>query len=165
LVSLIATLIAANIVIKIRNIIQTYTQAKTKLKRLIIARLPIKMKDKYPPNSLLLVEGLLYGIPKAGVHWFRTYQVHHLEKLDIETSTYDLYLLISKQGNKNFRLINIQINNTLLISTEKFFRGKQDALQEANFKVKIKTRLSEDSPLEFNNTKVILLQDGNISLC
>jgi hypothetical protein len=106
-VSLIAILIAAGIVVEIRDIMQAYTQAKTKLERLIVVRLPIEMKDKYPPDSLLLVEGPLYGIPEAGVHWFGTYQAYHLEKLDMETSTYDPCLLISKQGNENFGLVGM----------------------------------------------------------
>jgi hypothetical protein len=122
------------------------------------------MRNKYPPDSLLLVESPLYRIPEAGVHWFRTYQAHHLERLDIETSTYDPCLLISKQKDKNFRLVGIQTDNTLLISTEKFSRDEQDALQEASFKAKPKTHLSEDSSIEFNGARVILLKDGNITL-
>jgi hypothetical protein len=161
---LIATLITAGIVVKIHNITQAYTQSKTKLKRLIVARLPIKIRDKYPPNSLLLVEDPLYGIPEAGVYWFGTYQAYHLKRLDIETSTYDPCLLISKQGDENFGLVGMQIDNTLFISTEKFSRDEQDALQEASFKAKPKTRLSEDSPIEFNNARVILLKDSNITL-
>jgi hypothetical protein len=163
-VSLIATLIAAGMVVEICDITQAYTQSKTKLKRLIVAKLPIKMRDKYLSDSLLLVEGLLYRIPEAGVHWFETYQAHHLERLDMETSTYDPCLLISKQGDENFGLVSMQTDDTLLISIEKFSRDEQNALQEASFKVKPKTRLSEDSPIEFNGARVILLKDGNITL-
>jgi hypothetical protein len=82
-------------------------QLKTKLEHLIVARLSIKMRDKYPPDLLLLVEGLLYGILEVGVYWFRTYQAYYLERLNMEISIYDLYLLISKQGDENFGLVDM----------------------------------------------------------
>ncbi|EED23139.1 hypothetical protein TSTA_065920 [Talaromyces stipitatus ATCC 10500] len=107
-------------VVKIQNITQAYTQAKTKLERLIIANLPIEMQDKYPPDSLLLVEGPLYGIPKA----------HHLNKLNMETSMYDPCLLISKLGDDEFRLVGMQTDDILLICTEKFSRAVAAQLQE-----------------------------------
>ncbi|EED12075.1 hypothetical protein TSTA_001460 [Talaromyces stipitatus ATCC 10500] len=155
LVSLIPTLIEMGMVVEIRDITQAYTQAKTKLERLIIANLPIEMQNKYPPDSLLLVEGPLYGIPEAGAH--------HLNKLNMETSTYDLCLLISKLGDDEFGLVGMQTDDTLLICTEKFSRGEQAALQEASFKAKPKTRLSETKPLEFNGAR-ITLQNGIINL-
>ncbi|EED13530.1 hypothetical protein TSTA_097860 [Talaromyces stipitatus ATCC 10500] len=135
-------------VVKIWDITQVYTQVKTKLERLIIANLPIEMQDKYLLDLLLLVEGPLYGIPEAGVHWFRTYQAYHLNKLNMETSTYDPCLLISKLGDNEFGLMGI---------------GEQAALQEASFKAKLKTRLSETKPLEFNSAR-ITLQNGIVNL-
>ncbi|EED12716.1 hypothetical protein TSTA_052390 [Talaromyces stipitatus ATCC 10500] len=163
LVSLIPTLIEMGMVVEIWDITQAYTQAKTKLERLIIVNLPIEMQDKYPPDSLLLVEGPLYGIPEAGVHWFGTYQAHHLNKLNMETSTYDPCLLISKLGDDEFGLVGMQTDDTLLIYTEKFSRGEQAVLQEASFKAKPKTRLSETKPLEFNDAR-ITLQNGIVNL-
>ncbi|EED15826.1 conserved hypothetical protein [Talaromyces stipitatus ATCC 10500] len=163
IVSLIATLILMGMVVDLRDITQAYTQSKSKLQRLIVANLPAEMRDKYPPDSLLLVEGALYGIPEAGVHWFDIYQSHHKDRLGMETSTYDPCLLMTTEGKENFGLIGMQTDDTLLVSTESFAREEQAALQEAGFKAKPKTRLSQQVPLEFNGAR-ITLQDGKVYL-
>ncbi|EED12738.1 hypothetical protein TSTA_052590 [Talaromyces stipitatus ATCC 10500] len=77
----------------------------------------------------------------------------------METSTYDPCLLILKLGDDEFGLVGMQTDDTLLICIEKFSRGEQAALQEASFKAKPKTRLSETKPLEFNGAR-ITLQNG-----
>jgi len=41
----------------------------------------------------------LYGIAEVGIHWWVTYYKHHYKKLNIITSTYNAYLLIT--NNKN----------------------------------------------------------------
>ncbi|EED18931.1 hypothetical protein TSTA_126390 [Talaromyces stipitatus ATCC 10500] len=97
--------------------------AKTKLQRIIIANLPKEMRSKYPPDLLLLVEGALYGIPEAGVHWFSTYHEHHKVKMDMETSMYNPCLLVTKPGAESFSLVGMQTDDTLIIATEKFARG------------------------------------------
>jgi hypothetical protein len=74
----------------------------------------------------------------------------------METSTYDLYLLIITLAAKEFSLISIQTDNTLIILTEKFSRKKQHTLEEANFKAKPKTHLEASNLLEFNSAKIIL---------
>ncbi|EED22562.1 conserved hypothetical protein [Talaromyces stipitatus ATCC 10500] len=160
LISLIPTLLSMDMVVEIRDITQAYTQAKTKLQRIIVANLPKEMRGKYPLDSLLLVEGALYGIPEAGVHWFGTYHEHHKVKMDMETSTYDPCLLVTKPGAESFGLVGMQTDDTLIIATEKFARGEERALQEAGFKAKPKTQLSQDTPLEFNGARIILEQDN-----
>ncbi|EED20782.1 conserved hypothetical protein [Talaromyces stipitatus ATCC 10500] len=160
-VSLIATLILMGMVVDLRDITQAYTQSKSKLQRLIVANLPAEMRDKYPPDSLLLVEGALYGIPEAGVHWFDTYQSHHKDRLGMETSTYDPCLLMTTKGKENFGLVGMQMDDTLLVSTESFAGEEQVALQEAGFKAKPKTRLSQQVPIEFNGAR-ITLQDEKV---
>ena len=52
---------------------------------------------------------LLYGIAKAGTHWWAIYFRHYREKLGMTISTYDPYLLISagnddtnRTGNTNY---------------------------------------------------------------
>lgn len=140
--------------VAIRDITQAYTQATTRLQRLIVARLPKEIEAKYPADSLLLIEGALYGIPEAGVHWFGTYQPHHKDKLHIESSTYDPCLLISTQGGDDFGLVGMQTDDTLIISTEKFSRDEESALIEAKFKAKPKDYLADNTPLEFNGARI-----------
>ncbi|EED17230.1 hypothetical protein TSTA_022840 [Talaromyces stipitatus ATCC 10500] len=104
IMSLIATLILMGMVINLCDITQAHTQSKSKLQRLIVTNLPAKIRDKYPPDSLLLMEGALYGIPEASM----------------KTSTYDPCLLMTTKGKKNFSLVDIQMDDTLLILTESF---------------------------------------------
>ncbi|EED13594.1 hypothetical protein TSTA_098510 [Talaromyces stipitatus ATCC 10500] len=145
LISLIPTLLSIDMIVEICDITQAYTQAKTKLQRIIVANLPKEMRGKYPLDSLLLVEGALYGIPKAGVHWFGTYHEHYKVKIDMETSTYDLCLLVTKPGAESFSLVGM---------------GEEQALQEVGFKAKPKIQLLQDTPLEFNGARIILEQDN-----
>ncbi|OCK94223.1 uncharacterized protein K441DRAFT_562683, partial [Cenococcum geophilum 1.58] len=42
---------------------------------------------------ILKVVRPLYGIPKAGNHWFKTYYNHYIKELNISQSTYNPYLL------------------------------------------------------------------------
>ncbi|EED11957.1 hypothetical protein TSTA_000350 [Talaromyces stipitatus ATCC 10500] len=156
LISLIPTLLSMDMVVEIRDITQVYTQAKTKLQRIIVTNLSKEIRGKYPPGSLLLVEGALYGIPEASVHWFGTYHEHYKVKIDMETSTYDPCLLVTKPGAESFGLVGMQTDDILIIATEKFARGEERALQEVGFKAKPKTQLSQDTPLEFNGARIIL---------
>jgi hypothetical protein len=39
------------------------------------------------------IQRFLYGIPEAGNYWFKTYHSHHVDKLEINQSTYDPCLL------------------------------------------------------------------------
>ena len=100
-------LLTIDMIIKIRDITQAYTQATTKLQWLIIANLPRKMKDTYSTDSLLLVEGALYRIPEARVYWFGTYQKYYKKKLSIESSMYNPCLLITTAREDNFRLVGM----------------------------------------------------------
>jgi N-glycosylase/DNA lyase len=56
--------------------------------------LPKEIKDRFSPNIIMIVQKLLYRIPKAGTHWWATYHKHYREKLVIAMFTYDPCLLI-----------------------------------------------------------------------
>ncbi|KAM4061436.1 cwf18 domain containing protein [Hirsutella rhossiliensis] len=75
----------------------------------------------------------LYGIAEAGVHWFRTYQQHHLEKLDMSTSTYDSCLLISNTGPDTLGIVGMQTDDTLILGTNNFSTREEEELQRQNF--------------------------------
>jgi hypothetical protein len=47
---------------------------------------------------------LLYKLAKLRAYWFETYYKHHLTKLDIVESTFDLYLLVEKSSYSLVRL-------------------------------------------------------------
>jgi hypothetical protein len=138
-----------NICLSIRDITQAYIQLTTLLNRLILARLPKKIKDKFLPNTIIIVRKPLYGIPEAGTHWWATYHKHHKEKLAIATFTYDPCLLITTT-KKAFGIVRIQTNNTLILRSEEFDTIKDDKLTKAKFSAKPKELLSLETPLIFN---------------
>ena len=49
----------------------------------------------------------LYGVPKAGIHWYGTYSVYHREKLSIDTSTFDPCLLVTRDEKGPFGVVGI----------------------------------------------------------
>jgi hypothetical protein len=68
IVALALSLANKNIRLLIYNITQTYIQSTILLNRLILARLPREIKDKFPPNTIMIVRKPLYRIPEARTH-------------------------------------------------------------------------------------------------
>ena len=93
--------------IMLRDITQAYSQSKTKLNCTVICHLPIELKKRYSEGIILLVVKPLYGLAEAGNHGFATYLDHHKEKLGMEMSSYDAYLLITKDGSENFGIVRL----------------------------------------------------------
>lgn len=144
--------------VSIRDITQAYIQAITKLQRKIFARPPKEMIDELPPGTLFEVILPLYGIPEAGNHWFNTYYKHHLNKLMMETSTYDPCLLITKEGEP-FGMVGMQTDDTLILGDEAFLAKEDRELKEAKLLAKDTETLSEAKPLQFNGCVLTLKDD------
>ncbi|KAM4061587.1 reverse transcriptase (RNA-dependent DNA polymerase) [Hirsutella rhossiliensis] len=121
------------ITLSLRDITQAYPQSQTKLSRTILTYLPTELQGKYPNGTIIRVIKPLYGIAEAGVHWFRTYQQHHLEKLDMSTSTYDSCLLISNTGPDTLGIVGMQTDDTLILGTNNFSTREEEELQRQNF--------------------------------
>ncbi|KAM4066587.1 cwf18 domain containing protein [Hirsutella rhossiliensis] len=113
------------ITLSLRDITQAYPQSQTKLSRTILTQIPNR--------TIIRVIKPLYGIAEAGVHWFRTYQQHHLEKLDMSTSTYDSCLLISNTGPDTLGIVGMQTDDTLILGTNNFSTREEEELQRQNF--------------------------------
>jgi hypothetical protein len=58
-------------------------------------------------------------VPKAGAHWFNTYQRQHKEKLSMTESTYDPCLLYSTIHSK-FGVVGLQTDDTLILADDEF---------------------------------------------
>ncbi len=134
----------------LQDITQAYTQSKTELNRIIICHLPIKLKKRYPEGIILFVVKPLYGLAKAGNHWFATYLDHHKEKLGMEMSPYDACLLITKDGVENFGIVGLQADDTLNIGTEAFMKKEEIEIMEAKFKAKTQIILETGASGDFN---------------
>lgn len=84
-----------------RDISQANTQSTATISRPIYARAPRILT--IPPNMLLRIDRLLYGLSKAGVHWFATYHAHHCKELSMITAVHDPCLLYTPDGMSNNR--------------------------------------------------------------
>ena len=69
----------------LRDISQAYVQSTTTLNRDFYIKPPQELAHEFglPGDSILKVIKPLYGVPEAGNHWFKTYHLHHTEKLQM----------------------------------------------------------------------------------
>ncbi|KAM4060975.1 reverse transcriptase (RNA-dependent DNA polymerase) [Hirsutella rhossiliensis] len=148
------------ITLSLRDITQAYPQSQTKLSRTILTYLPTELQGKYPNGTIIRVIKPLYGIAEAGVHWFRTYQQHHLEKLDMSTSTYDSCLLISNTGPDTLGIVGMQTDDTLILGTNNFSTREEEELQKAEFRSKPKTDITYGTTVDFNGARLTLLNNN-----
>ncbi|KAM4062355.1 reverse transcriptase (RNA-dependent DNA polymerase) [Hirsutella rhossiliensis] len=142
--------------LSLRDITQAYPQSQTELFRTILTYLPTELQGKYPHGTIIRVIKPLYGIAEAGVHWYRTYQQHHLKNLDMSTSTYDSCLLITNTG-PNTQMIPLCLEQTAFPPVKK-------KLEEAQFRAKPKTSMTPGTTVDFNGAKLTLLDIGSLSL-
>jgi hypothetical protein len=114
-----------------------------------LARLPKEIKDKFSPNTIMIVRKPLYKIPEARTHWWATYHKHHKEKLAIATSTYNPCLLITTTKTA-FSVVEMQTDDTLILGSKEFNTIEDKELTRAKFSAKPKELLSSETPLIFN---------------
>jgi hypothetical protein len=146
---------------ELRDITQAYTQSKDPLTRTIIARLPIELQPRYPPDTILRIKKPLYGLAESGLYWFKTYHAHHREALKMSISTYDPCLLFTTEEPDTFAITGLQTDDTFSFVTARFSEREEEGIQTAGYRAKPKTTLREDSPIDFNGGR-IQLHDGNI---
>lgn len=82
-------------------------------------------------DELLLVIGPLYGIPESGLHWFLTYQPHHISKLDRKSSKLDQCVLYRRKNENLKRLKIMQVDDTFGNGTKEFL--EQEDIQSKKF--------------------------------
>ena len=146
--------------LSLRDITQAYTHSETILDRLVLIKLFVELKNKYPEGIIIRVIRPLYRITESGVYWWTTYQNHHRNLLDIITSSFDPYLLITDQAGENgFGIVGMQTDDILILLTATFSAKKKEKLKEAKFRTKLKTILTKNTSLDFNGAR--LCYDGN----
>jgi hypothetical protein len=79
----------------------------------------------------------------------------------METSTYDLCLLISKATAAGFGVIGMQIDDTLGLSDREFANKENEQLR---FKAKERQELSQETPIAFNGCIVTIDQNQTVRL-
>ncbi|KAM4061611.1 reverse transcriptase (RNA-dependent DNA polymerase) [Hirsutella rhossiliensis] len=149
-------LLSHGMTLSLRDITQAYPQAQTELFRTILTHLPAELEGRYPEGTIIRVIKPLYGIAEAGVHWFRTYHGHHVDNLDMSTSTYDLCFLITNKGPDNFGIVGMQTDDTLMLGTQRFSALEEAELVKAQFRAKPKTTMTPGTSIDFNGAKITL---------
>jgi hypothetical protein len=147
----------------LRDISQAYVQSTTNLNRDFYVRPPKELQRqlRLDESSVLKILRPLYGVPEAGNHWFKTYHEHHINKLQMQQSTFDPCLLHS---NDPFGLVGLQTDDTLILASKKFVDLEEEELQKAGFLAKDREQLTVDTSLKFNGGLIQLLPNGTISL-
>ncbi|KAI0991789.1 hypothetical protein K3495_g16398, partial [Podosphaera aphanis] len=136
-----------------RDITQAYIQSTTSLARNIFVTPPKELNQ--PRNILLKVLKPLYGIAEAGTHWFKTYHTHHTNRLSLTQSPSDPCLLFS-----NDAIVALQTDDTFFACNEQFRLKEQRELETANFTAKPTTKLTNDTPINFNGATYTLTANG-----
>lgn len=144
------------------DITQVYTEFKTELNCIVICHPPTKLKKRYSEGTILYIAKLLYGLAKTGNHWFAIYLGHHKEKLGIEILSYDIYLLIIKNGRKNFGIARLQTDNIFNVRTEAFMNKEETKIIEFKFKTKSQTILESGISGDFNGCHMTIKVEFNI---
>src|SRR5438045_1930342 len=144
--------------IYLRDISQAYTQSMTNLARDFYIHAPTEMGLE--PGTILQVVSPLYGMPEAGMHWYKTYHDHHLNSLQMTPSTFDPCLLFNKHATA---IIGMQTDDMLISATNEFMVKEEEELQKAKFLAKPREKLTANHPLEFNGF-VITQSDNKISI-
>jgi hypothetical protein len=160
IIALAPSLIAKGMMLWLRDITQAYTQSDDPLQRTIIADLPVQLRELYPSGTIMVVIKPLYGIAEAGTYWWSTYFKHHTEKLQMETSTYDPCLLISRSTAAGVGIVSIQTDDTLGLSDAQFAAKEKEELR---FNAKEKEVLTKDTEINFNGC-VVTTDDNTIFL-
>jgi len=114
-----------------------------------------------PLGTIFKVIKPLYGIPEAGNHWWTTYYKHHIGNLDMETSTFDPCLLVTRDNDSPFGIVGIQTDDTLILRDVDFMAREQSELEKAKLLAKPIEALSLETPLLFNGCKLVKDSDGD----
>lgn len=142
-----------NVDVYLRDISQAYTQSSTTLQREIFIRAPSEMK--LPHGTILRIEKPLYGIAEAGNHWFNTYQKHHIDKLNLQASTYDPCLLYNSDA-----VVGLQTDDSLIVATTDFMKKEDHELREAKLLSKPVEKLTNNHDIDFNGLVIRTTEFG-----
>ena len=117
---------------------------------MIFANLPKEIRHRYLQGSIMEILKPLYGISKAGTHWFSTYYTHYIKNLYIVILSFDPCLLIIFIGKDIFGIIGIQTDNIFILALASFSQLEDVKLDKAKLCAKPKEKLTLESPLIFN---------------
>ncbi|EKD14167.1 polyprotein [Drepanopeziza brunnea f. sp. 'multigermtubi' MB_m1] len=124
-----------------KDITQAYTQSSTKLIRIIVVRPPKEITHRFPPGTLFLMTGPLYGIPEAKTHYF------------------DSCLFMSTNKDQ-LRIAALQTDDVLMVINPAMRAREEKELVKSKLKSKEIETLTHAEPMIFNGCKLSLDKDG-----
>ncbi len=165
----------------LRNITQTYVQSVTSLNRDFFVRSSVELIKHLDiaSNSILKMIKSLYDVLEADNHWFVIYHVHHVNKLEMTQSTYDLCLLHTDMKidtssilridlnndhlHTDMSIVDMQIDDTLMLIDSDFAAAEEKTITDVKIMIKSRNSLDSNSSLKFNDT-FIERQENDIYL-
>lgn len=149
--------------LKTRDVSQANVQSTSKIRRQIFV-LPPRILG-FPPDVLFRVNRPLYGIPEAGIHWYKTYHTYHKHDLKMSPSVYDPCLLSTKaslaitSGSRSTPrgIVCLKTDDTAYIGNKAFFKLEEQ--KHTKFDSKEAQLLTSHSSIKFNGA--VLSQQKN----
>jgi len=140
----------------VRDILQAYIQSESNLERMIYIKPPEEMNLSH--NEILLVKKPLYGIPESGLHWFATYQSHHIEKLGMKASKGDVCVLYKTDDSRLTGVTILQVDDSFGHGTAEFLEKEEAGSKR--FQCKPRKLLSPGDSALFNACNISMDRDG-----
>ena len=142
----------------LRDISQAYVQSIIYLNREFYVRPPVKLG--LDSNAILKIMKPLYGVPKAGNHWFNTYHFHHCEKLSMTQSIYNPCLLYTENSSSTrFGIVGLQTDDILFLSDRMLAIKEEEQLYKANLLAQEREKL-DIKTIKFNGGYIT--QESNV---
>ena len=140
-----------------RDITQAYVQSESELERPVYLYPPAEMH--LSSDYVLLAIKPIYGVPESGVHWFNTYQDHHVNRLNMCATKFDPCLLYLREQGKLKAVTALQVDDNLGHGDQAFLEAEQE--QSRMFESKPRKLVIEGECIEFNGVK-ICVEKGRI---
>jgi hypothetical protein len=174
----------SNMNLYLKNIIQTYVQLITSLNRDFFVRSSVELIKHFDitSNSILKMIKSLYDVFEIDNHWFVTYHAHHVNKLDMIQSIYDLCFLHTNMkidtssilqislkndhshtnhSHTDMKIVDMQIDDTLILIDANFAIAEEKTIINAKIMIKSRDCFDSNFSLKFNDT-IIERQENDI---
>ncbi|EKD14183.1 polyprotein [Drepanopeziza brunnea f. sp. 'multigermtubi' MB_m1] len=142
-----------------KDITQAYTQSGTKLIRIIVVRPLKEITYRFPPGTLFLMTGPLYGIPEAGTHWYKRFSGHFTNNLGMRQSSFDSCLFVSTNKDQ-LGIAALQTDDVLMVVNPAMRAKEERELVKSKLRSKEIETLTHAEPMIFNGCKLSLDKDG-----
>ena len=139
-----------------RDITQAYLQSHSSLERCIYLKPPLELN--LSDEFVLRAIKPLYGLPESGLHWFLTYQGHHLNRLRMSKTRMDPCLLYLRNGNRLSGVTALQVDDNLGHGTEDFLQAEEE--NSRIFESKPRSLVTAAKSAIFNGVNISVMENN-----